>query len=245
MLTYSAGEDFVIGARRVVFSSAVLSVSASLLFIDDMTAEGTEFFSLKLEPPQGITIVNNTDIVVFVVDDDDPCEAVRCHERAVCIINGSAPLCKCVYPFVGDGISCQLQNPCFPHACHENATCVLENSGSGSAKPGLGSAASSSESAASGSESAASGSESAASGSGSAASDSGSTESIFGSGTCQCDPPYIGNGTSCNLPDPCAVGLCSPNAECESVLLRDRVEANCTCLPSFIGNGITCIRKCI
>ena len=61
---------------------------------------------------------------------------------------------------------------------------------------------------------------------------------------CRCNPPHTGNGTHCDPPDPCDAGVCSENADCESVMQNGTFEVKCTCRPMFIGNGKMCMRKC-
>jgi hypothetical protein len=221
--------------KTVVFNSSQSDFSISIS-LSDRTDVSDEYLSLTLVPPQGLSIANNSDVIIILTGNVRSCTDIKCHEEAVCVMNGSSPFCKCVYPFVGDGVSCQLQNPCFPDVCHENATCVLSGGSAGSVVSGSGSG---------GSEVSNSGSHGSAVSNQSSQED-GQTWSGSGSGsenvTCRCVPQFVGNGTHC-LPDPCNPGPCSRNAVCERVVLNDTMEANCTCLPAFIGDGRTCIRE--
>ena len=175
---------------------------------DDSIVEGTENFTLQLNPAGNITIANNSQILFIIADDDSLCDSSPCHQAAICLSIGTIVSCTCLQPFVGDGFSCQIPDPCSQNLCHANATCIAVSiSMSGDS-----------------------------SGSGSGMENGIETGEVA---QCICVPPYVGNGTSCDLPDPCADAPCGENAVCERVVTGDAVNYSCACMSMFVRDEMT------
>ncbi|XP_048460427.1 mucin-4-like isoform X2 [Rhincodon typus] len=59
---------------------------------------------------------------------------------------------------------------------------------------------------------------------------------IVQSYNCTCNSGFSGNGTSCNVINPCDSSPCSPNADCTNTA----GHFSCTCKERFTGNGTSC-----
>ena len=214
----------------ITFTPSRSSQTLLVLIIDDDVFEGEEYFSVKLVPlTDDITIISyNSELTVIIQDDDQLCNPTPCHPRANCsIINGMGVSCDCLQPYVGDGYNCRLADPCSPSPCHQNATCTTQEANSSSATTDSGSGLIAPDYSSSGS-----------------GSSSGSSSGMEGMdiAVCTCDAPFVGNGTHCDVVDPCDPSPCSESAVCESVMRENgSVDYNCVCKPMFTGDGVTCI----
>lgn len=223
-----ADVDFNFEPSILIFTAANTSQLITVVPLDNNVSEPDKSLVLQLTPPTNISILSGSEIVVIIVDDDNPCVVSPCDERATCSFVGNNISCDCVPPYEGDGYVCQLPDVCVPFPCHQNATCTPVNA----TNSGSGSGSDSGSGSGSGSHS--------NSGSGSGVHltlESGGGEQAF---RCECTPPYVGNGTYCEPPDPCEETPCDVNADCVSF---DGIGFNCTCRPTFVGDGMTCMRK--
>lgn len=56
-----------------------------------------------------------------------PCEDAGCHPNAVCSVVAGDALCECRSPYVGTGVTCNLDAGCAALDCGEGSRCVVEN----------------------------------------------------------------------------------------------------------------------